>query len=116
MSRSFHLPGPAFWPSGAAKSMMRATAQSARWTGVSARNTCYLKKNTCGTLQACSPAWMCKGSDHRNVRSSMINLSVTAWQSDAYFANTHIVNVTGDAPAVRHGLLPSQLRTAGVLN
>lgn len=28
ISRSFHFPGPAFWPSGAAKSMIRAIAQS----------------------------------------------------------------------------------------
>jgi hypothetical protein len=74
MSRSFHLPGPAFWPSGAAKSMMRAAAQSSRQANVSAINSYHLREYTDGNPKACNPAWMCKGSDHHSARSSIIDL------------------------------------------
>lgn len=69
MSRSFQRPGPAFWPTGAAKSMILAIAQSGCRSSVVRRENDT--KRTYGTRAACSRWLTYRGSGRRNDRNSV---------------------------------------------
>ena len=112
MSRSFHLPGPAFCPKGAAKSIIRAIAHSTSHSKtdlVSSRESeINILLPSYGILGVCSPTYQCTGTARRSHRIAGVThgqqLATRTWRRQ----DPYIAYVSRHPPTVRDGLLYGQ--------